>query len=165
MTTTGVFALELISSILIFALAGWWWAWPRLKAMRLNDALSLLLLVHLFRTMGISLMVREAGIDMPATAAQEIGYGDLVAALLALISIIALRYRPAIALPIVWLFSVVGMVDLVNAQIVGVQFNLLQHTLGPGWYIVTYYVPLLWVTHVLIVLLLVKRRTLSSPHV
>jgi hypothetical protein len=50
------------------------------------------------------------------------------------------------------------MVDLVNAQIVGVQFNLLQHTLGVGWYIVRYYVPLLWVTHVLIVALLVKRR-------
>jgi hypothetical protein len=158
MSTTGVFALELVGSFLIFGLAGWWWAWPRLKAMSPADALSLLLLVHMFRTLGISLMVREAGIDMPATAAQEIGYGDLVAAFLALISIIALRYRPAMSRPIVWLFSVVGMVDLINAQIVGVQFNLLQHTLGPGWYIVTYYVPLLWVTHVLIVLLLVKRR-------
>jgi hypothetical protein len=158
MTTAGVFALEIASSFLIFGLVAWWWAWPRLKAMRFADALSLLLVIHCFRTTGISLMVPAAGIDMPAQAAQEIGYGDLVAAFLALISIVALRYRPAIAVPIVWVFSVVGMLDLANAQYVGIQFNLLEHTLGPGWYIVTYYVPLLWVTHILIVLLLVKRR-------
>jgi hypothetical protein len=158
MTTAGVFALEIASSFLIFGLVAWWWAWPRLKAMRFADALSLLLVIHCFRTTGISLMVPAAGIDMPAQAAQEIGYGDLVAAFLALISIVALRYRPAIAVPIVWVFSVVGMLDLANAQYVGIQLNLLEHTLGPGWYIVTYYVPLLWVTHILIVLLLVKRR-------
>jgi hypothetical protein len=158
MTTTGVFALEIATSFLIFGLAGWWYAWPRLKAMRFGAALSLLLLIHCFRTSGMSLLVRAAGIDIPATAAQEIGYGDLAAATLALISMAALRYRPSLAVPIIWLFSIVGMVDLANAQYVGVQFDLLQHTLGPGWYIVTYYVPLLWVTHVLIVLLLVKHR-------
>jgi hypothetical protein len=158
MTTTGVFALEIASSLVILGLAGWWWAWPRLRSMRPADALSLLLIIHCFRTLGVSLMVPAAGIDIPARAAQEIGYGDLASALLAFASILALRYRPALSRPLIWAFSIVGMVDLVNAQIVGVQFDLLQHTLGFGWYIVTYYVPLLWVTHILIVALLVKRR-------
>jgi hypothetical protein len=158
MTTTAVFALEIASSFLIIGLAAWWYAWPRLTAMRSADALSLLLFIHCFRTIGVSLLVPAAGIDIPVRAAQEIGYGDLAAALLALISIVALRYRPALSRPIIWVFSIVGMLDLANAQYVGVLFNLLQHTLGPGWYIVTYFVPLLWVTHVLIVLLLVKQR-------
>jgi hypothetical protein len=158
MSPTGVFTLEIAGSFLIFGLAAWWYAWPRLTAMRPADALTLLLIIHCFRTIGVSLMVPAAGIDIPVRAAQEIGYGDLAAAVLALISILALRYRPALSLAAIWVFSVVGMLDLANAQYVGVQFNLLQHTLGPGWYIVTYIVPLLWVTHVLIVLLLVKHR-------
>lgn len=158
MSSPGVFAVEITGSFLFFGLIAWWYAWPRLRAMRVVDALSLLLFVHCFRTVGISLLVPAAGIDIPPRAAQEIGYGDLVAAALALVSIIALRFRTRVASPIVWLFSIVGMLDLVNAQLVGLEFNLLQHVLGPGWYIVTYYVPLLWVTHILIVLLLVRRR-------
>lgn len=111
MSTTGVFALEITTSFVILGLAGWWWAWPRLKSMRPADALSLLLIVHCFRTLGVSLMVPAAGIDIPARAAQEIGYGDLAAATLALISIIALRYRPGISRPLIWAFSIVGTVD------------------------------------------------------
>ena len=41
MSTTGVFALEIAGSFLTFGLVAWWWAWPRLKAMRFADALSL----------------------------------------------------------------------------------------------------------------------------
>lgn len=73
MTTARVFALEIASSFLVLGLVAWWWAWPRLKAMRFADALSLLLITHCFRTTGISLMVPATGIAMPAQAAQEIG--------------------------------------------------------------------------------------------
>ena len=158
MSTTAVFAIEIVSSLLFFGLIAWWYAWPRLRSLPLVDALSLLLFVHCFRTVGLSLLVPAAGIDIPARAAQEIGYGDLVSAILAFGSIALLRFKSRAALPLVWLFSVAGMVDLVNAQLVGVQLNLLEHVLGPGWYIVTYFVPLLWVTHVLIVVLLLRRR-------
>ncbi|HLQ60661.1 MAG TPA: hypothetical protein VK131_02235 [Candidatus Acidoferrales bacterium] len=117
-----------------------------------------LLFVHCFRTVGLSLLAPQIGTNMPAQAAAEIGYGDLVAAALALLAILSLRYRWGPATLLVWVFSIWGMADLANAMYVGISSNLTSYQLGPGWYIVTYYVPLLWVTHVLIVLLLVRRR-------
>ena len=42
-------------------------------------------------------------------------YGDLLAALLALLAIAALRMAWAGAIPLVWLFNVEGTLDLVNA--------------------------------------------------
>jgi len=117
-----------------------------------------LLFVHCFRTVGLSLLAPQIGTNMPAQAAAEIGYGDLVAAALALLAILSLRYRWGPATLLVWVFSIWGMADLANAMYVGISSNLTSYQLGPGWYIVTYYVPLLWVTHVLIVLLLVRRQ-------
>jgi len=80
-------------------------------------------------------------------------YGDLLAGVLALLALVALRtdWRGTIAL--VWVFNVVGTVDLVNA---------LRHAdaipnLGAAWYIPTFVVPLLLVTHVMIFARLLRR--------
>lgn len=69
-----------------------------------------------------------------------------MSALLALLSLVALRRGSSLALPLVWVFNVVGTLDLLNA---------LRHanaipTLGATWYIPTFFVPLLLVTHVMI---------------
>ena len=73
-------------------------------------------------------------------------YGDLLAGVLALVAIISLRTGWAGALAMVWLFNVVGTVDLANA---------LRHpepipAFGAAWFIPTFLVPLLLVTHFLI---------------
>ncbi len=155
--TLQIFVLELASSLLLFGLIAWWYAWPRLRDRPRSAALIPLLFVHCFRTVGMSLLVPQIGTNMPAGVAAEIGYGDLVAAVLALVSILALRYRPGTATALVWIFSLWGMADLANAMYVGVSANLVSYQLATGWYIVTYFVPLLWVTHVLIVLVLLRK--------
>jgi hypothetical protein len=67
--------------------------------------------------------------------------------------LIALRSDWSIALPIIWLFNVVGTVDL---------FYALSHAeaipyLNAGWFIPTFFVPLLLVTHFLIFARLLRR--------
>ena len=63
--------------------------------------------------------------------------------MLALLAIVALRSGWSLAVALVWLFNVVGIVDLANA---------LRHVdvaprFGAAWYIPTMLVPLLLVTH------------------
>ena len=79
--------------------------------------------------------------------------GTLSAAWLALLSLVALRGGWGLALALVWLFNIVGTVDLLNA---------LRHAdavpdLGATWYIPTFWVPLLLVTHVMIFARLLRR--------
>lgn len=86
-----------------------------------------------------------------ATAEQTIASRGTVlahraAGLLALTALIALRSRWSIALPIVWVFDVVGTADLINALR---QADAVPD-LGATWYIPTFFVPLLLVTHYLI---------------
>ncbi len=85
--------------------------------------------------------------------ANPAAYGDLVTGVLALLALIALRTGWAGALVLVWLFNIVGTVDLLNA---------LRHVdvapgFGAAWYIPTFLVPALLVTHFMIFAWLLKR--------
>ena len=44
-------------------------------------------------------------------------YGDLTAAILALLELASLRYDAAFAVPMLWLFNIVGLLDLIYANI------------------------------------------------
>ena len=79
--------------------------------------------------------------------------GDLATGLLALLSLVALRGSWSLALPLVWLFNIVGTVDLLNALR---QANVVPD-FGAAWYIPTFLVPALLVTHFMIFARLLKR--------
>lgn len=85
--------------------------------------------------------------------ANPAAFGDLLSSLLAIVSLVALKGRWRLAVPLVWLFSAVGTIDLLNAlrQVEGVPY------FGATWYIPTFLVPLLLVTHVIIFARLLKR--------
>jgi hypothetical protein len=153
-----IFAVETVGGLVLFTLiAVWYWA-PRLSRFDPVDALTPLLLLHAFRTAGLTIVVPEVGVDpnLPRSFAVPAAYGDLIAAILALIAIAALRNRIPLAALIVWIFSVEGMGDLLNALIQGLRIDLTSYQLGPTWFIFTVLVPALWVTHVLIVMILIR---------
>lgn len=86
------------------------------------------------------------GESLPRYFANTVAYGDLISGLLALVALVALRNRWRLALPLVWIFNIVGAADLVQA---------LSHAdavpqLGATWYIPTFWVPVLLVTHVMV---------------
>ena len=66
---------------------------------------------------------------LDARFATPAAYGDLLAAVLAFVAILALRQQWAVAIPLVWLCNIVGTVDLLNAlwqgfhHVLGGQFG------------------------------------------
>ncbi len=93
------------------------------------------------------------GPALPASFAVPAAYGDLLAGLLALAAIFALRARTPIALPLTWLFNVVGLLDLINAFYQGLANDV---QLGAAYFIPTFVVPALVITHVMIFRMLVR---------
>jgi hypothetical protein len=102
----------------------------------------------------VFLVPSVVGASLQPAFAVPAAYGDLLAALLALLAIVALRSRWPFGLPLVWLFNVVGTVDLVNALAQGIRLNV---SLGAAYYIPTFAVPALFVTHAMIFAMLVRR--------
>jgi len=153
-----IFGLQTTLSLIVYALIAKWYLWPRLTALPLHEALVPLLFLHAMRHIGTTVLVTVI-LDpaVPQAFTVPLGYGDLVAGLLALLSIFALRGHWSLALPLVWLFNIWGIVDLLNAAYQGIRLNVVRYDLGAAWYIPTFFVPALYVTHVLIFMLLLKR--------
>ena len=150
--------LQSTLTLIVFALMASWYIAPRLRKMELNDALVALALIHVFRYTPMTLLVPgQVSTDIPADVTSTIAYGDLTSGLLALCAVLFLRYRWAGALAVTWVFNLVGIADIVLALIQGVGAGLYQYDLGFNWYILTYYVPVLVVTHVMMLRMLIKK--------
>ncbi len=88
----------------------------------------------------------------------RVAYGDLLAQGLALLSIAALLANWGLARTLIWIFNIVGTADLLNAFYKGTTLGITQYQTGAAWYIPTFAVPILIVTHYMIFVLLVRRR-------
>ena len=151
-------------SLIVFALIAKWYVAPRLALKPLHDALVPLLLVHVFRYGPLTLLVPgQVSEAVPTEVAATIAYGDLTSAALALVAVLSLRYRWSGGIAITWVFSVVGIGDIVLAMVTGVGSRLYEFELGFNWYILNFYVPALIVTHVLIVSRLLRRDARREP--
>ncbi len=92
---------------------------------------------------------------LPDYFAIPAAYGDLLAGVLALLALVLLRSGRKGAMGAVWLFNVVGTVDLLNA----LRHVEVAPNFGAAWYIPTFLVPLLLVTHFMIFARLLKPLT------
>ena len=95
--------------------------------------------------------------DLPAAFARSDAYGDLTAAILALLALAGRKSRFGGAL--VWAFSLWGIADLLHAFYEGGLGGLQVGRLGSAYFIVTVLVPLLLITHGLIVRLLLQSES------
>ena len=145
------FLLSVGVSLLSFTLIMVWYIVPRLAKQPRLQALLPLVLLHTFRTAGlVALLPQVTGGALPLGFAAPAAYGDLLTTGLALLAVFALGLRPGWALPLVWLFNLVGITDLLYALYKGAVTGLPFFHLGVYWYIPTLYVPLLLVSHVII---------------
>jgi hypothetical protein len=154
METIEIFGVQFVLSVIVFALIAKWYTAPWLAEKTTQVALSLLILPHAFRHIGLTFLT-PAGVDdaMPSTFANAAAYGDFISGLLAILALVALRRSWAAATGLVWIFSIVGSLDLMNALR---QAEAIPH-FAAAWYIPTFLVPLLIVTHVMIFARLLNR--------
>lgn len=152
------FVLSVMGALLTSSVVACTYVWPAVRAMPRHEALRLLAAFHAFRFLGMNFMVSGfVSSELSSDFAGQVGWGDLVAAVLALLSMAALSWRWSIAIPIVWIFNVWGTLDLLNAYYMGVKIGN-PGLFGAGIYIPALYVPLLLVGHVLVFMILTRAR-------
>ena len=93
---------------------------------------------------------------LPAAFAQPVAYGDFITAILALLALATLGTRTGTALT--WVFNIFGTADLLFAFYLGSRISLpdTPGLLGATFFILTAYVPLLMITHVVAFYLLLR---------
>jgi hypothetical protein len=156
-------SLELFGASIVLSFIAWGvvtasYFWPELRRRPRAEALRPLLLLHAFRFVGLAFLVPGVvSPELSAAWARPAAYGDLVAALLALLALAGLKSRPGLAL--VWVFNLWGAADLLYAFYHANAVGLDPGRLGAGYFIVTVLVPLLLITHALVFWLLVRGQT------
>jgi hypothetical protein len=160
MNSVIIFWMQIITSVFVCTLVAVWYVWPLLTEFSRNSALTPLLFVHVFRYVGMTLLVTDM-IDpkLPREFLSSAAYGDLLAAALALASIFALRSNWRVAVPLVWVANTWGFVDLLNGLRGVLQLNVPSFNLATFWYVYTFYAPLVIVSHVMIFGILLKSRS------
>ncbi len=152
-------ALASVLSFVMFAIMAVWYVAPWLATRQRAEALIPLLSVHAFRHVALQIYsAQQFGFAVSDRARDEIAGGDVTAMVLAVISIVALHYRVRLAPVLIWVLVAETIIDLVNATIAGVREQLFATASGLTWLILTFYVPLLWVSLGLIVWQLYSRR-------
>jgi hypothetical protein len=151
------FLLSVGASLLSYALIALWYVVPRLSKQPRVQALLPLVLFNTFRTVGLVFMFPQVtGGALPPGFAVPAAYGDLLTTGFALLAVFALRFRPGWALPLVWLFNLVGITDLLFAGYEAWVSGLPFFHLGVAWLLLTVYVPGLLVSHVIVFWLLLR---------
>ena len=150
--------IQFTFSLIIYTLVAIWYINPKLKAMERRKALVPLLLIHCFRYGPLTLLMPGQVSEMvPVEVAQTIAYGDLISATLALIAVMLVWYKVGVGKMFVWLFTLVGFADVALASATGIGAGLLDMEIGFNLYILNFYVPMLIVSHILIIKLLLKK--------
>ncbi|PYQ52224.1 MAG: hypothetical protein DMF78_11645 [Acidobacteria bacterium] len=145
-------------SLVAFSLIAVWHVAPRLDARSREEALVPLLWVQVFRYAPLALYAPgQVDPRIPGDVAAAVGLGDLASAVAALLALVAVRLRVKGAIALVWVFSVIGIADLVFATMKAVAAEMYRFPMGWNWYILNFYVPMIVVGHVMIIRYLLRR--------
>jgi len=122
------------------------YVWPKLRLLGRAEALRPLLTLHSFRFLGLAFLVPGVvSPELPSSFAHSAAYGDIIAAILAQLSLLSLPRRAGIV--IAWSFNLWGSADILNAFYQASNAGLMAGQLGAAYFIPTLFVPLLLITH------------------
>jgi hypothetical protein len=154
------FFVSIAFSFIAWGVVAKQYIWPELRRRQRAEALRPLLILHSFRFEGLAFLVPGVvSPDLPSAFAHSAAYGDIVAAILALLSLILMRR--AMGVVIAWIFNLWGSADLLNAFYQANHAGLVPGQLGAAYLIPTVVVPLLLITHGLAFRLLLRHQSES----
>jgi hypothetical protein len=152
-----ILTVNLLFSTLVFGIAAKLYLLPKLPVLDPRSVVLPILLLHAFRHLG--LMFLAPGAVFPGVPQQFVypaAFGDLLAAVLALIAIPAVVRGSRFARPLVGIFNIEGTLDLINAIVLATITDAAPY-MGPAYWIPAFWVPALLVTHYIVFVLLGKR--------
>ena len=164
------FFVSIAFSFIVWGIVTARYIWPELRLRPRVEALRPLLVLHSFRFIGLAFLVPGVvSRDLPPAFAHSAAYGDIIAATLALFSLLSLSGGAGIA--IAWIFNLWGLADILNGFYQANHAGLLAGQLGATFFIPTLIVPLLLITHGLAFRILLQHQpepamqavTLNSP--
>lgn len=158
MSAKEIFNIDIALGYLAAALCMVTYVWPRLRAMDRVQAHRAIATFHSFRFFGlVFLLPGFVGLNLPQRFATPVAYGDLATGLLAILVLLTVRVR-FLFWPLVWVFNLVGLADLVfgTARALIVNLPSVAGQLGASYAILMLYVPALFWTHILAFWLLLR---------
>jgi len=156
MSTDLILLVSIVMGLTAYGLIAKWYLMPVLLSLPQARALVPLLLFHCFRFIGLAFLIPGVTSQpLDSRFANPAAYGDLLAALLAFLAILALRRGWRTAIPLVWVFSLEGTLDLLNAVTQGLRYTE-DGALGATFFIPAMVVPALLVTHVMVFIILLR---------
>ncbi len=161
MQTQLAFFVSIAFSLIAWGIVTARYIWPELRLRQRADALRPLLMLHSFRFVGLAFLVPGVvSPDLPSAFARSAAYGDLVAAILALLTLISLPSATGVVMA--WIFNLWGTADLFNAFYQANHAGLIAGQLGATYFIPTFIVPLLLITHGLGFRILLQHQKISA---
>jgi hypothetical protein len=149
-----ILTVNLFAMTLIMWIAARIYLFPRLGQLSPRAVLVPILLFHATRHLGLMFLAPGAVYPgLPSEFALPAALGDLIAATLALASLLALTKRWAMAIVLLWVFSIEGIVDLL-AAITLATLHEADKFMGAAYWIPALWVPALLVTHAIVIILL-----------
>ncbi|HEV2222830.1 MAG TPA: hypothetical protein VGR84_07510 [Candidatus Acidoferrales bacterium] len=140
------FFVSIAFSLIAWGIVTARYIWPELRLRPRVEALRPLLTLHSFRFIGLAFLVPGVvSPDLPPAFAHSAAYGDIIAAILALLSLLLLPSAAGVA--VAWIFSLWGSADILNAFYQANHAGLLAGQLGAAFFLPTLVVPLLLITH------------------
>ena len=159
MSTSTAAQLAMSVNYATLAVLALWQFVPWARTQPLINALWPLLAIHTARTIALQLYSAQAdGLDISDSVRNQIVWGDQVGAVLALLTLVALWVRPPVVKFLGWVLVTATVIDLGNALVQGIRHDLLSDVTDVSWLILTFYVPLLWVSIALVAWLLATRH-------
>jgi hypothetical protein len=154
-----ILTVNLLFSTLVLGIAAKLYLIPKLPDFEPSSVVLPILLLHALRHLGLMFLAPGAVFPgIPQQFTYPAAFGDLLAAVLALIAIPAVVRQSRFARPLVGLFNVAGSLDLI-AAISLATINDAAPYMGPAYWIPAFWVPALLVTHYVIFVLLGSRWT------
>jgi hypothetical protein len=155
------FFVSIAFSLIAWGIVTSRYIWPQLRLRSQDEALRPLLILHCFRFIGLAFLVPGVvSPDLPSAFAHAAAYGDVIAAVLALLALVTLPSASGIL--ITWIFSVWGTVDLLNAFYQANHAGLMAGQLGAAYFLPTFIVPLLLISHGLSFRILLRHQHVTD---
>ncbi|MEA5582701.1 hypothetical protein VB620_15285 [Nodularia harveyana UHCC-0300] len=144
--------------LVLYTLIFFWYVQPSLSKLPFETAVLPMLLLHVFRFAGFTLLaVGQVDPSLPQEALSAIAYGDLLAAISALIAALALRGQSSLAVPLIWLFTLIGFADIINVGRIAISLDLFNKYIGVMWFVAILFFPILLIAHIYIVYRLINK--------
>lgn len=153
-----ILTVNLVLSTFVFWLAAKLYVLPKLDDYGPRTILLPILLLHSLRHLGLMFLAPGAVYPgIPTQFTYPAAFGDMLTSVLAMIAIPAVAMQVRIAKLLVWIFNIVGSLDLIDAIVLATVYDAAPF-MGPAYWIPAFWVPALIVTHYLTFLVLLRGR-------